>query len=119
MNGKPASGRRLQDIRGELERGVFMALYRSREQRHRRALALFILLVKHGLRGVLFTWPLYAVAAAALQSPGIRLLVLLALTLPGLGVSSYILGKGVKDDYGHYVRDVLLEKGYARRLASA
>lgn len=98
---------------------MFLALYRSREQRHRRAAALFVLCLKHGLRGVLFTWPLYAMAIAALHLPGMPWLVFLALTLPGVGVSANILRKGIKEDYRRHVRDALLEKGYARRLVSA
>ena len=119
MKGKSFSTRRLSDIRGELERGVFLALYRSREQRQRRALALIILCLKHGLRGVLFTWPLYAMAIAALTLPGVPWIVLIVLGLPGVGISAYILGKGVKEEYRRHVRDALLDTGYARRLAEA
>jgi len=115
---KPCRVKRLQDIRGELERGVFLALYRSRKQRHRRALAVTILSFKHGLRGLAFTWPFYAVAIAAIYLPGVHWLVFLALILPGVGVSAHIFLKGIREDYRHQVRDVLLEKGYARCLVS-
>ena len=119
MKSKPRRAKRLQDIRGDFERGVFLALYCSREQRQMRAAALLVLCLKHGLRGVLFTWPLYAMAMAALNLPDMPWFVFLALTLPGASVSAHILGKGVKEDYRCYVQDRLLEKGYVRRLASA
>lgn len=118
VKSKPCSGKRLQDIRGELERGVFLAVCRSREQRRRRALAVTILSLKHGLRGLAFTWPLYAVAIAVMYLPGVHWLVFLTLILPGVGVSAYIFLKGIREDYGSQVRDVLLEKGYARCLMS-
>lgn len=113
--GAPAP-RRLREITGELERGVFLAVYRSRAQRRRRAVAVAILSLKHGLRGMLFTWPLYLLAWGAPYLPGGLGLLVLALVLPGLAVSLLILRRAVHEDYARMVRDVLLEDRYPGRL---
>ena len=55
----------LADIRNDFERGVFLAIYNSRQQRLHRVLARVILGCKHGLRGLLFSWPLYLLPLAA------------------------------------------------------
>ena len=43
----------LTGIRSDFERGVFLSVYNSRVQRMRRVIALLILGLKHGLRGIL------------------------------------------------------------------
>lgn len=116
MNGTGDRGKRLQDIKGGLQRGVFMALYDSRTQRRRRTLALAILYLKHGLRGLLFTWPLYLMAWAGFYLPGLLTILILALVVPALAVSAIILRRAVREDYARLVRDVLMEDGYPGRL---
>ncbi len=46
--------RRLSDIDNELERAVFLAVYRSRVQQQRRLLARWVLVFKHVLRGLFY-----------------------------------------------------------------
>jgi hypothetical protein len=112
-----ASGpKNLSDIRGDFERGVFMALYASRQQRRRRIVAYLLLGLKHGLRGILFSWPLYLLPLAAwlLQLRYLPLIVLLL--LPGVVISAVILSRGVREDYANLVDGYILESGYARRM---
>ena len=95
---------------------MLLALYNSRRQRLHRFLARVILAVKHGLRGILFSWPLYLLPLAAwlLQ---VRLLpLILLLLLPGVYISGSILRRGVRDDYACLVEGRILRAGYPGRL---
>jgi hypothetical protein len=76
--------KRLTDIRNELERGVFLSVYNSRTQRMRRFIARIILTIKHGLRGTLFSWPLYLLPLAAWSLKATYLPLILLLLLPGV-----------------------------------
>jgi hypothetical protein len=111
-----ASSKHLSDIRSDFERGVFMALYTSRQQRRRRRLAYLLLALKHGLRGILFSWPLYLLPLAAwlLQLRYLSLIVLLL--LPGVVISAVILSRGVREDYANLVDGYILESDYAMRM---
>lgn len=110
------STRHLADIRNDFERGVFMALYTSRRQRLHRGIARLLLGLKHGLRGILFSWPLYLLPLAAwmLQARYLPLIVLLL--LPGVVLSFTILRRGVHEDYARLVDGTILRPGYAARL---
>lgn len=93
-----------------------MALYTSRQQRRRRSFAYLLLGFKHGLRGILFSWPLYLLPLAAwlLQLRYMTLIVLLL--LPGVVISAVILSRGVREDYVNLVDGYILESGYAMRM---
>ena len=80
-------GRRIDGIHNEFERGVCEALYRSPDQRRRRIAIAFALGLKHGLRGLLFSWPLYLLGFAALALPHASGRWLALFLLPGLWVS--------------------------------
>jgi hypothetical protein len=108
--------KRLSDIRNEFERGVFLAVYCSRKQRHQRAIAAVVLMLKHALRGILFSWPLYLLALAAFAVPGSFKLVFVLLLLPALYVSWVILSRGVREDYARLVDGYILREGYVGRL---
>ena len=107
---------RLSDIHNDFERGVFLALYNSRRQRMHRGIARMILGLKHGVRGILFSWPLYLlpVAAWALQARYLPLILLLL--LPGIWISGVILTRGVHEDYSRLVDGHILRAGYPGRL---
>jgi hypothetical protein len=109
-------GKRLTDVRGEFERGIFLSIYNSPRQRLRRAVARLILGLKHGLRGVLFSWPLYLLPLAAWLLQARHLPLILLLLLPGLVISGAILRRGVREDYARLVEGYILWKGYPRRL---
>ena len=111
-----ASPKRLTEIRNGLERGVFLAVYRSRTQRIHRAIACFLLGIKHGLRGILFSWPLYLLPLAAWLLQVAWLPLIAALLLPGLLISGMILHRGVRADYARLVDGCILRPGYPGRL---
>lgn len=108
--------KRLSEIRNDFERGVFLSVYNSRPQRLRRHIARVILCLKHGLRGTLFSWPLYLLPLAAWSFKATFLPLLLLLLLPGVYVSGVILVRGVREDYANYVDGFLLQPGYPGRL---
>jgi len=106
------SNRRLQEIKNDFERGVFVAVYNSPEQRTRRAVAAIMLVFKHSLRGILFSWPLYMLALASFAIPGKVKLVFMLLLIPGVYVSWAILRRGVREDYASLVEGYILRPGF-------
>ena len=109
-------GRRLEDLYSEFERGVFMSAYASAQQKRRRALAVAVLIVKHAVRGLLFSWPAYVLGLAAYHSGVVHAVVYLLLLVPALALSMVILVRGVRDDYRAQVKGVLLQQGFTREL---
>lgn len=105
--------------RDPLREAVFAAVYRSPEQRRRRVLAGVVLGLKHALRGVAFSWPLYLPAAAPLAIPEAAAWWSLPLLIPGIGLSLHILRKGVREDYANRVRGVLLGAHVLRAMLTA
>ena len=110
------TSRRLSEIKNDFERGVFQVVYESRKQRRSRGFALFVLIVKHVLRGLLFSWPLYLLALAAYSIPESSILLVLILLLPAMYVSWAILSRGIKEDYKTIVDGYLLRSGYLGRM---
>jgi len=108
--------KRLSDIRDDFERGVFLSIYNSRTQRLRRYAALCILGLKHGVRGTLFSWPLYLLPLAAWSFKATYLPLMLLLLVPGVYVSGVILLRGVREDYANHVEGRILQPGYPGRL---
>ena len=106
------TSKRLTDIRNDLERGVFLSVYNSRPQRIRRVIARIILAIKHGLRGTLFSWPLYLLPLAAWSLKANYLPLILLLLLPGVYISWAILVRGVKEDYANHVEGYILRPGF-------
>jgi hypothetical protein len=102
------TGRPLDSIHNEFERGVCQAIYDSTEQRRRRAAIVAALSLKHGLRGLLFSWPLYLMGLAAFALPGQYSYLLSLLLLPGIYISVAILRGGLKEDYNRYVKNIIL-----------
>jgi hypothetical protein len=100
----------------EFTRAVFDAAYRSRPQRSWRLLFGALLVVKHTLRGLLFSWPLYLLSLAGLALPGQYAWAFLLLLIPAVMVSGYILKKGLREDYEAYVRGRLLDVRDLRRI---
>ncbi len=118
---KPATrprraSKKLGEIKNEFERGVFLAVYDSARQKRRRRLAATLLCLKHVLRGLLFSWPLYMLAWAATRLPGQASLVFLPLLLPAIWVSWTILSRGVREDYRNLVEGSILHPGFLGRM---
>jgi len=95
---------------------VFLSVYNSRTQRQCRHIAHLILDLKHGLRGTLFSWPLYLLPVTAWSLKVTYLPLILLLLLPGVYISRVILVRGVREGYAHYVEGFLLQPGYPARL---
>jgi len=108
--------KRLTDIRNDFERSVFLALYTSPRQRLHRAIACLLLGFKHGLRGILFSWPLYLLPLAAWLLQARYLPLIAVLLLPGVVISGAILRRGVHEDYARLVDGTILRPGYPARI---
>ena len=106
--------KRLENIDNELERAVFMAQYNSRRQRGLRMSAVLLIAAKHGLRGMLYVWPL--VILLFVDLPGAW--DLLRLFLMALAVAAwfrFIYGS-VRDDYARFIGGSLIEPGTLRQV---
>lgn len=110
------SSKRLSEIRNDFERGVFLAVYNSRKQRYHRSMAAAMLVIKHVLRGLLFSWPLYLLALAAYSISDSSVWLVLLLLLPAMYVSWIILSRGIKEDYENIIDGYLLRSGYIGRI---
>lgn len=108
--------KRLSDIKNGFERGVFLVLYDSPKQKTHRIIAMTALLIKHALRGILFSWPLYILALAAYAVPGVTKLLFILLLIPAMYLSWVILSRGVKEDYENLVDGFILRSGYLGRM---
>lgn len=93
----------------EFSQAVFDAIYSARRQRLLRFLFGILLLLKHALRGFVFSWPLYLLSAASLVLPGKYAWAFLLLLIPAFALSGYILTKGLREDYRAVVRGRLLK----------
>ena len=116
MTASERKSKRLSDIKNDFERGVFLAVYNSRKQRLHRLFAAVILSIKHILRGLLFSWPLYLLALAAYAVPGASAWVFILLLLPAIYVSWIILSKGIREDYENLINGYILRSGYLGRM---
>lgn len=111
-----ARSKHISEIKNEFERGVFLVMYNSRKQRFNRVVASSVLVMKHVVRGLLFSWPLYLLALAAYSIPDGSVWVVFLLLLPAMYVSWGILSRGIREDYEHIVYGYLLRSGYIGRL---
>lgn len=107
----------LDRIKSEFERGIFLAVYRSREQRLRRALAFGLLFTRHFLRGALIGLPIYLITLAlALAPPETGYRWLLLVLLPGVLGWTWVLIRGTWSDYCLRVRHHHLQPDFARKI---
>lgn len=92
----------------DIEAAVFKSVYGSREQRQLRLLAMGLLVLKHGLRGFLFSWPLYFIALVPFLVPAETGWWVVLFIFPAVLVSGHILLMGLRDDYSEYITNKLL-----------
>jgi len=111
--------KKLSEIDSELEKAVFLASYKSKKQRLRRKIAAMLLSLKHGIRGLLFSWPLYLLPLSVMAMPEKFKYLFILFLLPGLYVSFIILRKGISEDYSNFVNNRLLNDGYKYMLLFA
>lgn len=101
-----AQGRQLEAIDNDLERAVFMARYQSARQRVLRVTAVLIIVARHGLRGLLYVWPLTLLVFV--DFPGAwDVLRLVLLVLATAAWSRFVYGS-VRDDYQRFIGGRLL-----------
>ncbi len=106
--------KRLDTINNELERAVFMASYNSSRQRLIRMAGVLLIVAKHGLRGLLYVWPLTLLLFVELPGAWDSLRLVLA----GLAIAAwfrFIYGS-VRDDYQRFFSGVLLEPAALKRV---
>lgn len=111
-----AVGRRIDGVDGDLERAICETLYRTPQQQRHRWLLILLLGIKHTLRGVLFSWPLYLLGIAAVTLPQANAAWLALVFVPAVLLSLLILRRGIVDDYRRFVHRVLLKPGAARHV---
>jgi len=99
----------MKSTNNEIETAVFRVVYDSSEQRSLRLAAILLLGLKHSLRGILFSWPLYFIAMVPFLLPDEAGLWLVLFVFPALIVSGYILLKGVREDYVEYIAGQILK----------
>ena len=83
----------------DLAPATFSAEYVSRQQRGFRLIALILLCLRHGLRGVVLAWPLYFTALIPLLTPVQAGWWIILFVFPAALVSLSILISGVWHDY--------------------
>lgn len=107
--------KRLDQIHNDLERAVFLTSYASLKQRTLRLLATCLIAAKHGLRGVLYVWPL--IILIFIEFPEKWQWVPLALLVLAIIAWFRFIYGSIRDDYQRFVNGVLLEfKGLKKVL---
>ncbi len=95
------------DIQHELERAIFLSLYNSGKQRFLRLLSIALIAGKHGLRGLLYVWPLTLLIFVDL--PGYWAWLKLILVTLALAAWLRFVYRSVKEDYSRFVQDRILQ----------
>ena len=92
----------------DLAPAAFSAEYVSRQQRSFRLIALILLCLRHGLRGVVLAWPLYFTALIPLLIPVQAGWWIILFVFPAALVSLSVLISGVRLDYSNTICGQLL-----------
>jgi len=109
--------RSLRDNASELERAVFLAVYNSRQQRLKRVVALFALIIKYIGCGLILIWPVYLLFLLLILSPVSAEYIWYTLAfIPALIFWHSIYLKSVRKEYRRLVKNHLLNKGFIREL---
>ncbi|NOY67721.1 MAG: hypothetical protein GXP13_10010 [Gammaproteobacteria bacterium] len=101
--------RSADDIQHELERAIFLSLYQSTKQRFLRLLGIILMTVKHGVRGLLYVWPLTLLLFVDL--PGYWQWAKLILLILAAAAWTRFIYSSVKDDYLRFLHNRILEFG--------
>lgn len=73
-------------------------------------MAWVLLISKHTLRGLVFSWPLYLMTAIGFYTEPPLNWLLWTLGVPGIAISVYILTRGIREDYRARVANRLLNR---------
>jgi hypothetical protein len=105
--------RQLSGIDNDLQRAVFLARYNSAGQRGMRLLATLLITAKHGLRGLLYVWPLTILLFVDFS--GVWNVVRLLLVALAVAAWFRFIYGSVRDDYARFVAGTLFEQRAALR----
>jgi hypothetical protein len=109
--------RSLRENASELEKAVFLAVYRSRRQRLNRAIALIALIVKYIVCGLILVWPIYLLfLLLILSSASAEYIWYTAFFIPGAIFWLRIYLKSAFKEYRRLVKNHILNKGFIREL---
>lgn len=108
------AAQRRDEIGNELLRAVFLVNYHSARQRALRVSAIALMAAKHGVRGLLYVWPL--VFLLFVDFTGAWELLRVLLIIAAVGAWFRFIYGAVRDDYARHVRDRLLEPGALWRM---
>jgi len=97
----------VDDIEHELERAIFNSLYGSFRQRFLRFFGVSLIAGKHGLRGLLYVWPLALLIFIDL--PGYWAWLKLVLLLLATAAWFRFVFGSVRDDYKRFIQNRILE----------
>lgn len=102
-----------------LQQAVFDSVYQSPVQLRRRRIAILLLLLKYGLRGLLILWPVYVLIIIGIVYPesGHYLVYLLAF-VPGVVLWFFIYIAGARQDYMKMIEGRILDKDYLGKVLS-
>ncbi len=93
---------------------MFLARYRSMHQRLLRLAATLLIIARHGLRGLLYVWPLTLLVFV--DFPGAwDMLRLLLLALAAAAWSRFVYG-AVRDDYRRFIGGRILVTASLRHV---
>lgn len=95
------------ELGNELMRAVFRVNYQSARQRALRVSAVALITAKHGVRGLLYVWPLAVLLFV--DFPGSWELLRLLLIVAAVGAWFRFIYGSVRDDYARHARGRLLE----------
>jgi len=95
---------------------VAVAIYGNQQQRIRRTSAISLLLSKHILRGLFFSWPLYLLGLAAFYASDPVAIWLTFLLIPAVWVSASILKSGISEDYQRLIKDMILGDDFLKEI---
>lgn len=106
--------RHRDDIEHELEQAIFNSLYRTPRQRLLRIASIGLMMAKHGLRGLLYVWPLTLLLF--IEFPGYWNWA--KLILIGLAIAAWFrfIFASVRDDYGRFVKGKILDVSHWRKV---
>lgn len=98
--------RSANEIDHELERAIFLSLYQSSGQRLLRILGIGMMITKHGLRGLLYVWPLSLLFF--IELPGYWQWLKLILLALAVAAWTRFIFRSVKDDYQRFLENKIL-----------
>ena len=99
--------RAVDDLEHELEKAIFSSLYNSPRQRLYRLLGAALIAGKHGLRGLLYVWPLALLIF--IELPGYWIWLKFALLILAGGAWFRFVFGSVRDDYTRFIQNRILQ----------